>query len=140
MKTFEAENAWFTFKVDNPDLFEENWRNWDNYKSPISVIVPDVLTQLEVNIEKSVVSAISDLGVSVDKDELVRALQYDREQYEKGYHDGRRFVMDGIVRCKDCKHYGYDPYDNGDKCCVFWGEWIFPNDDDFCSRGERKAK
>ncbi len=43
-----------------------------------------------------------------------------------------------VVRCKNCKHYGYDPYDNGDKCCVLWGEWIFPEDDDFCSRGERK--
>ncbi len=43
-----------------------------------------------------------------------------------------------VVRCKDCKHYGYEPYDNGDKCCVQWGEWIFPHDDDFCSCGERK--
>ena len=43
-----------------------------------------------------------------------------------------------VVRCKDCKHYGYEPYDNGDKCCEYWGEWIFPYDDDFCSCGERK--
>lgn len=43
-----------------------------------------------------------------------------------------------VVRCKDCKHYGYEPYDNGDKCCERWGEWIFPNEDDFCSCGERK--
>ena len=43
-----------------------------------------------------------------------------------------------VVRCKDCKHYGYEPYDNGDKCCERWGEWIFPHEDDFCSCGERK--
>ena len=42
------------------------------------------------------------------------------------------------VLCKDCKHYGYEPYDNGDKCCERWGEWIFPHEDDFCSYGERK--
>ena len=44
----------------------------------------------------------------------------------------------GVVRCKDCKHYGYEPYDNGDKCCVRWEEWIFPFENDFCSYGERK--
>ena len=43
-----------------------------------------------------------------------------------------------VVRCKDCKHYGYEPYDNGDKCCVRWEEWIFPFENDFCSCGERK--
>ena len=43
-----------------------------------------------------------------------------------------------VVRCKDCKHYGYEPYDNGDKCCECWGAWIFPHEEDFCSCGERK--
>lgn len=43
-----------------------------------------------------------------------------------------------VVRCKDCKYYGYEPYDNGDKCCVRWEEWIFPFENDFCSCGERK--
>lgn len=43
-----------------------------------------------------------------------------------------------VVRCKDCKHYVDGPYDNGDMMCDCWGEWIFPNDDDFCSCGERK--
>ncbi len=43
-----------------------------------------------------------------------------------------------VVRCKDCKHYVDGPYDNGDMMCDCWGEWIFPNEDDFCSYGERK--
>ena len=43
-----------------------------------------------------------------------------------------------VVRCKNCKHYSDSPYDNGDMMCDRWGEWIFPNDDDFCSCGERK--
>lgn len=45
-----------------------------------------------------------------------------------------------VVRCRDCKHLEDGPYDNGDMMCVRWGEWIFPNDDDFCSSGERKEK
>ena len=46
----------------------------------------------------------SSFGVDVDKAELIRALQYDRNQYEKGYADGEREAMDSIVRCKDCEH------------------------------------
>lgn len=137
MKTFEAENAWFTFKVDNPDVFEENWRNWDNYKSPISVIVPDVLNQLEVNIEKNVVSAISDLGISVDKAELIRALQYDRGQYVMGFQDGWRAANEKIVHCKDCKHTDTDGC--GAIYCEKWDRWEMPKDF-FCGYGERKEQ
>lgn len=45
-----------------------------------------------------------------------------------------------LVHCKECKHYVDSPYDNGDMMCEKWGEWIFPNDDDFCSCGERKTE
>ena len=45
-----------------------------------------------------------------------------------------------VVRCKDCKYYGDSPYGNGDMMCDRWGEWIFPNDDDFCSYGERREE
>ena len=31
--------------------------------------------------------AVQSYGINVDKDELIRALQYDREQYYKGYAD-----------------------------------------------------
>lgn len=138
MEKFEAENAWFTFKGDNPDLFEESW---SNYESPISVIMPSVLTQLEVNIEKSVVSAISDLGVSVDKDELVRALQYDREQYEKGYRDGYRTAKEEIVRCKDCKHWWKkNEVCTHPKCCDSFLAVVEAPPEHFCGYGERKRR
>ncbi len=54
------------------------------YKSPIEVYYKDMRTKIENNIFE----AVCDVGVSVDKDELVKALQYDRGQYEKGYADG----------------------------------------------------
>lgn len=34
------------------------------------------------------VNAVQRVGVNVDKDELIKALQYDRGQYDKGYADG----------------------------------------------------
>lgn len=55
------------------------------YKSPIEVLYEGA----EMQYENGVISAVQKYGVDVDKDELVRALQYDREQYEKGYADGR---------------------------------------------------
>ena len=45
---------------------------------------------------------------------------------------------EAVVRCKDCKHYEEGPYNNGDRVCYRWDEWLFPNDDYFCSLGERK--
>ena len=40
------------------------------------------------------------------------------------------------VLCKDCKHYEWDKL-NDDYCCLKWG-YNFPNEDDFCSKAERK--
>ena len=71
--------------------------------------------------------------VDVDKDELMKALRYDRGQYEKGYSDGRMARDDEIVRCKDCK-YKYVPDDIEDKWCY----WVDTDEDDFCSYGERR--
>ena len=54
------------------------------YKSPIEIITKDLVTKQEDGIYQAVLGQ----GVVVDKDELIRALQYDRGQYEKGYADG----------------------------------------------------
>lgn len=56
------------------------------YESPIQVIYKDVEWQLEANI----VSAMQKVEVIVDREELIKALTYDRDQYEKGYEDGRK--------------------------------------------------
>ena len=45
-----------------------------------------------------------------------------------------------LVRCKECKYFVESAYDEKDKMCVGWGEWIFPEDDEFCSRGERETE
>ena len=55
------------------------------YQSPIEIITKQMRTQFEDNVFK----AIQDYGIAVDKDELIKALKYDRDQYEKGYADGR---------------------------------------------------
>lgn len=54
------------------------------YQSPIEIITKQIRTQFEDNVFK----AIQDYGIVVDKEELIKALQYDRGQYEKGYAAG----------------------------------------------------
>ena len=67
-----------------------------SYLSPIEL----VMGQMNTSLEGAICTAIQNVGVIVDRDELVKALRYDRNQYQKGYKD--RDVE--IVRCRDCKH------------------------------------
>ena len=55
-----------------------------DYKSPITVLQ----TQIEAQLEGEILKTVHKVGVLVDKEELVKALKNDREQYEKGYDDG----------------------------------------------------
>ena len=67
------------------------------YQSPIEIIQG----QIRMEQENNILRAVMEQEIHVDKHELLRALQYDRSQYEKGYED----AMTSIVRCKDCKHW-----------------------------------
>ena len=66
------------------------------YKSPIEKIYGELKTQMVQEDENMVMKAIREVGVNVDKEELIKALQYDRNQYTKGYEDGKNEVFDKI--------------------------------------------
>lgn len=57
------------------------------YNSPIEMQLAELQTQILKQQEEDIYRAVVSYGVNVDKDELIRALQYDRAQYEKGYAD-----------------------------------------------------
>lgn len=79
----------------------------DRWKSPIDLQMfeESFATKILEDQTGCVVKTCVRMGVNVDKDELVKALAYDRGQYEKGYADGIRARDSEIVRCKDCKHW-----------------------------------
>lgn len=54
------------------------------YESPIEI----VQTQMQMQMDEGILKAVQGVGINVDKEELVKALAYDREQYVKGYKDG----------------------------------------------------
>lgn len=114
-----------------------------NYKSPIETTMLQVKSDIEKRLEDTAYKAVIECGVVVDKDELIKALAYDRGQYEKGYGDGYRAAKDEIVRCKDCIYSR--PLDMEDDYEAFFGEdsvWCTHRDSaeyglGFCSLGER---
>lgn len=58
------------------------------YNSPITVIENLVQEQTQEKENEIFTTIKSQIAVDVDKDELLKALRYDRHQYEQGYEDG----------------------------------------------------
>ena len=54
------------------------------YESPINVL----MGQMRMEQEDNIFRAVQEYGVDVNKEELIKALHYDRDQYRKGYADG----------------------------------------------------
>jgi hypothetical protein len=99
------------------------------YKSPIEIICGDI----QKKIDNDIYSVTQKYDIRVDKNELIQALAYDRDQYKKGYIDGKRDAMADLVRCKDCENTCTGS--NG-LVCIIWGSGT--ELDAFCSYGERK--
>ena len=66
------------------------------YQNPINLeinhIVDDIAKKVNDNTENYVMNYIQQIGIDVNKDELIRALQYDRDQYNKGFADAMEMV------------------------------------------------
>ena len=67
------------------------------YKSPIDVIqtltnnLDNFYDKVNAELEKEVVYRVRmETKINIDKDELFKALRYDRAQYEEGYADGHK--------------------------------------------------
>jgi len=58
----------------------------EQYESPITLIHKEVSNTYNSWVEDNVFKMISSLDIKVDRDELVKALKYDRQQYERGYN------------------------------------------------------
>ena len=59
------------------------------YESPIKIITG----QIKTNYEDAIYSAVQNVGINVDREELLKALEYDRGQYEEGFREGEKHTM-----------------------------------------------
>lgn len=92
------------------------------YKSPIDII-QSTAYQVAKGVESDIYQAVFNYGIFVDKEELLKALRYDREQYSKGYEDGQKeartqahWIDHGSdIECSNCGFTCNDEYYLGNK-------------------------
>lgn len=102
------------------------------YKSPIETIWSEIEHAYGERFDQMVINAVQCVGIQVNKEELVKALAYDREQYRRGWEDRDS----EIVRCKDC----IDCYQNQifrNWYCERFGVEV--QLDFYCAGGERRT-
>lgn len=80
----------FDYKFDIPtdDLL---------YKSPVEIMQQEVQTKMNDAIEQNVMQACFKIGVNVNKDELLKALEYDRNQFEEGRKCERASIRQELI-------------------------------------------
>ena len=97
-----------------------------SYKSPIDIIYGDIQTKIEGDIVK----AIQGCNIDIDKDELIKALNYDRNQYSKGYEDGVNNVLEKIrAEILDEAEYAYADFDRYKEDILYAEPDELPDDD-----------
>lgn len=108
-----------------------------SYKSPINII-ESVSNQIKVELDNKIYEAVIKCDIDVDRQELIKALEYDRNQYQQGFKDAQKFydkALDILAEkcecqscwCKDCKVRCTDEecYDDWKKECKRrWREHI----------------
>lgn len=80
-----------------------------SWESPIDISYQTVYKDIGQQIDNYVMEAITEVGVSVNKEELIKCINYDRNSYEKGYEDGCVKAIDIFLKYIE-KHiaYSYD--------------------------------
>lgn len=85
-----------------------------SYESPIEMFYNDTIQNIANQIreetdDRIVCEVKMQCGVNIDKDELIKALKYDRDQYNKGYQDAMNDTRRTAewLTAKDCDGYYY---------------------------------
>lgn len=82
------------------------------YKSPIELCISDIYTRIREEQDKKIYQAVQEIGLNVDKNALIKALEYDRAQYTAGFKDGiihlslilkRLYTKDKFVRLSESR-------------------------------------
>ncbi len=72
------------------------------YESPIKLFQTEpIIQQIKDETEDVILRSVAKVGVIVDKDELVKALAYDRAEYERGLRDGMQIAEREIRQLHD---------------------------------------
>lgn len=78
----------------------DDWKDavlYSAWNSPIKIIENEIYDQWNMQMEDGILKAVYNVGIHVDREELLKALAYDRNQYNMGYMDGVKEVCDRIA-------------------------------------------
>lgn len=80
------------------------------YESPINIqeLTRDIQQNIKQDLEKKVIESIWEYEIKVDKEELIKALQYDRNQYEKGFTDALGKIRAEIIEVYNDRPSSYN--------------------------------
>ena len=81
----------------NFDKYKCDFTKYDTYRSPVEIYTTQMMVNFESDLENNILKAAQGVGIDVNKDELIKALQYDRDQYDKGYKDGSNNMRKHII-------------------------------------------
>lgn len=77
-------------EIFSQKLTEDILLGWE---PPVNIMEED----WQIKIEDDIVKAIKSYDINVDKDELIKALNYDRNQYKAGYKDALEWMQRVIM-------------------------------------------
>lgn len=63
------------------------------YEGPVYLLFKEPIGALDRKVEDDVLAAVHNAEVHVDRKELIKALNYDRDQYETGYKEGQVYAL-----------------------------------------------
>lgn len=93
-----------------------------SYESPITAIYEQIATQINQDFEDRIMAEVKmKVDVNVNKEELIKALNYDRGQYEKGFRDVQsklKPMCKYLTKCMSHSDISREYYD----WCVLYGE------------------
>lgn len=68
-----------------------------SYESPIELLIADIQHQIVEQQDEQIYQAVMEVIPNINREELLKALKYDRDQYDRGYEDGKR---DAVVHAR----------------------------------------
>ena len=81
------------------------------YQSPIEILTNSFIKEQAERLDNEILyRATMETGIDIDRDELVKALQYDRNQYEKGYLDGIRAFAERLKNHRIKPEFPWDDF------------------------------
>ena len=84
------------------------------YESPITKVYRQIQNEIIKKDEETLMCSVKQsVGYLVDKDELIKALAYDRGQYQKGYKDALSNIRDEIENDWQLIMYPASPFSCG---------------------------